>query len=250
MADWVGSPRFPATGSSSGVPSRGSTSCWSDAFPCLCTWADVLHCSGLRSGATDLLCPLLTPVRRSGSVSRSSASFTRTRVPKAPDRPPGVRHVTVAARAPDLQNASQPQREGFAVTCPLAPDASRLLSDFCSSPRSFGFGHRKTPPRDDALAVSLAFGSANTWLPDFHRHRYVPCPAHTSAVSRVPLAARRPRGVVGWQGTAVIGRRASTRCALRYGQAFANRFLRCRGTQRLHRANRVGRESCVNRIGA
>jgi hypothetical protein len=181
MADWVGSPRFPATGSSSGVPSRGSTSCWSDAFPCLCTWADVLHCSGLRSGATDLLCPLLTPVRRSGSVSRSSASFTRTRVPKAPDRPPGVRHVTVAARAPDLQNASQPQMEGFAVTCPLAPDASRLISGFCSSPRSFGFGFLQTPPRDDALAVSLAFGSANTWLPDFHRHSYVPCPAHTPA---------------------------------------------------------------------
>jgi len=50
--------------------------------------------------------------------------------------------------------------EGFAVTCPLAPDASRLISDFCSSPRSFGFSFLQTPPRGDALAVSLAFGSA------------------------------------------------------------------------------------------
>jgi len=69
--------------------------------------------------------------------------------------------------------------EGFAVTCPLAPDASRLLSGFCSSSRSFGLGFLQTPPRGDALAVSLAFGSAKTWLSDFHRHSYVPCPAHT-----------------------------------------------------------------------
>ena len=31
-----------------------------------------------------------------------------------------------------------------------------------------------------ALAVSLAFGSANTWLSDFHLHSYVPCSAHTT----------------------------------------------------------------------
>ena len=61
------------------------------------------------------------------------------------------------------QNAPQPQMEGFAVTRPLAPDASRLISGFCSSPRSFGLGHRKTPPRVDALALLLAFGSAKTW---------------------------------------------------------------------------------------
>ena len=66
------------------------------------------------------------------------------------------------------------------VTCPLAPNASRLISGFCSSPRSFGFGFLQTPPRDDALAVLLAFGSTNTWLQDFHLHSYVPCPAHTS----------------------------------------------------------------------
>ena len=68
--------------------------------------------------------------------------------------------------------------EDFAVTCPLVPDVSRLLSDSCSSPRSFGFSFLQTPPRDDALAVSLAFGSAKAWLPDFHRHSYGPCPAH------------------------------------------------------------------------
>src|SRR5512134_3008972 len=81
--------------------------------------------------------------------------------------------------------------EGFTVTCPLAPGAPRLISGFCSSPRSFGFGFLQIPPRGDALAVSLAFGSAKTWLSDFHRHSYVPCPAHTSrfsgGVKRRPL---------------------------------------------------------------
>jgi len=73
----------------------------------------------------------------------------------------------------------KPQMEDFAVTCPLVPDAPRLISGFCSSPRSFGFSFLQTLPRDNALAVLLAFGSAKTWLPDFHRHSYVPCPAHT-----------------------------------------------------------------------
>ena len=51
--------------------------------------------------------------------------------------------------------------EGFAVTCPLAPDVPRLISGFCSSPRSFGLGFLQTPPHDDALALLLAFGSAS-----------------------------------------------------------------------------------------
>ena len=72
-----------------------------------------------------------------------------------------------------------PQREDFAVTCPLVPDASRLLSGFCSSPRSFGLGFLQTPPRGDALALLLAFGSAKTWPSDLHRRSNAPCPAHT-----------------------------------------------------------------------
>ena len=66
---------------------------------------------------------------------------------------------------------------------PLVPDASRLLSGFCSSPRSFGLGFLQTPPRDDALALLLAFGSAKTWPQDSHLASYVPCPAHTGESS-------------------------------------------------------------------
>jgi len=53
--------------------------------------------------------------------------------------------------------------EGFAVTCPLAPDVPHLISGSCSSPRAFGLGFLQTPPHDDALALLLTFGSANTW---------------------------------------------------------------------------------------
>jgi hypothetical protein len=77
--------------------------------------------------------------------------------------------------------------EGFAVTCPLAPDVPHLISDSCSSSRVFGLGFLQTPSRDDALALLLAFGSANTWREDFHLTSSVPCPAHTPAFSRVRL---------------------------------------------------------------
>ena len=70
--------------------------------------------------------------------------------------------------------------EGFAVTCPLAPSVPHLLSGSCSSSRAFGLGFLQTPPRDDALALLLAFGSANTWREDFHLTSSVPCPAHTA----------------------------------------------------------------------
>ena len=70
------------------------------------------------------------------------------------------------------------------VTCPLTPYTSHLISSFCSSPRSFGLDFLQTPPRDDALALLLTFGSANTWYRDFHPTRFVPCPAHTPELSR------------------------------------------------------------------
>src|SRR3972149_11737269 len=76
--------------------------------------------------------------------------------------------------------------EGFVVTCPLAPDVPHLVSSFCSSPRAFGLGFLQTPPHDDALALLLAFGSANTWRGDFHPTSSVPCPAHTPRMRSAP----------------------------------------------------------------
>ena len=42
-------------------------------------------------------------------------------------------------------------------------------------------GFLQTSPREFALALSLTFGSANTWYRDFHPTSLVPCLAHTPA---------------------------------------------------------------------
>ena len=80
--------------------------------------------------------------------------------------------------------------EDFAVTCRLVPDVPHLVSGSCSSPRAFGLGFLQTPPRGDALALLLAFGSAFTWREDFHLARSVPCLAHTQ---RSPARGTRVR---------------------------------------------------------
>ena len=81
------------------------------------------------------------------------------------------------------------QMEDFAVTCPLVPSVPHLRSGSCTSPRIFGLGFLQTPPRDDALALLLTFGSANTWCEDFHLTSYVPCLAHTAELSAAAFCA-------------------------------------------------------------
>lgn len=66
------------------------------------------------------------------------------------------------------------------VTCPLAPRRSHLTSGFCTSPRNFGLDFLQTLPHDNALALFLACGSANTWQEELHLPSLVPCPAHMS----------------------------------------------------------------------
>ena len=69
------------------------------------------------------------------------------------------------------------------VTCPLVPNVPHLVSGFCSSPRAFGLGFLQTPPRGDALALLLAFGSAYTWREDLHLASSVPCLAHMAELT-------------------------------------------------------------------
>src|SRR5674476_149322 len=84
--------------------------------------------------------------------------------------------------------------EDFAVTCPLVPNASRLISGVCSSSRDFALGFLCTPPRGDALALWLTFGSTYTWCQDLHPTGFVPCTAHTFKVrgARRGFIAQRP----------------------------------------------------------
>src|SRR5450830_1624851 len=79
--------------------------------------------------------------------------------------------------------------EDLTVTCPLVPNASRLISGFCSSSRDFALSFLRTPPRDDALALWLTFGSTYTWCQDFHPTGLVPCTAHTFDMSGWPEAS-------------------------------------------------------------
>ncbi len=59
-----------------------------------------------------------------------------------------------------------------------------ILSVSSSWHRIFGLGFLQTPPHNDALALLLTLGSANTWYRDLHPVSHVPCLAHTSQISR------------------------------------------------------------------
>jgi hypothetical protein len=59
-----------------------------------------------------------------------------------------------------------------------------LLSGSWASPRTCGLGCLQTSPRDDALALLLAFGAANTGHGDFHPVSSGPCLAHTLGIRR------------------------------------------------------------------
>ena len=55
-------------------------------------------------------------------------------------------------------------------------------------------GFLQTFPRGFALALSLTFGSANTWYRDFHPTSLVPCLAHTLIFSGGLCVAKRRKG--------------------------------------------------------
>jgi hypothetical protein len=60
--------------------------------------------------------------------------------------------------------------EDFVVACPLVPTVPHLLSGSCPSPRTFAPRGLQTPPRADALARPVSFGSTHTWTGDVHPH--------------------------------------------------------------------------------
>lgn len=64
---------------------------------------------------------------------------------------------------------------GLSRARPLVPDVLRLLSGFCSSLRSLGFGLLQLLPCGDAHALIFAFSSAKPWPQDFHLRSDVPC---------------------------------------------------------------------------
>jgi len=82
-----------------------------------------------------------------------------------------VRHRTqTGARSSRMYHTSDP------VPVPRIKSRTGLLC-------IFGLDFLQTSPHDDALALLLAFGSANTWRRDFHPTSSVPCLAHTAEIS-------------------------------------------------------------------
>jgi hypothetical protein len=80
----------------------------------------------------------------------------------------------------------------FACTAvAIVAKAHRPASLECPDAELVEVGFLQTPPHDDALALLLTLGSANTWYGDLHPISYVPCLAHTPC-SRVARLLRHP----------------------------------------------------------
>jgi hypothetical protein len=114
------------------------------------------------SPAPGLLGRLLTSVRWSGRMTPPSV------LRRTPHRSPGVSCHPVRASPPDVSSTAHWWMEGCAVACPLAPAVPPRVSGSCPSPRTCVPRCLQTPPRGDALALPLSFGSTNTWTGDFH----------------------------------------------------------------------------------
>lgn len=143
--------------------------------------------ASLALPASGLLCPLLTSPGRSGPVARppvlaDDREISQGKTQDVPRVDAGfIKHTPL-------------RMEDFAVTCPLVPSVPHLISGSCSSSRALGLGFLQTPPHGDALALLLAFGSANTWRGGSHPARLVSCLAHTpcrSAAGRRPVRLHR-----------------------------------------------------------
>ena len=148
---------------------------------------------------------------RSGSIALPSASFSRTRRPRAHGRPPGVRLVCrqagteLSARKRRIIKHAPLRMEDFVVTCPLAPDVPHLLSGSCYPDQVRG---RRLPfslASGELLALSLriSFGLTSRLRPstslrinspgvgtcldlsmvEGHPTSPVPCPAHTTGLT-------------------------------------------------------------------
>ncbi len=131
-----------------------------------------------------LLCHLLTSTIRSSSIALTSAmQSVASGWQWQYGRPPGVRLRNCQCVDAGFIKHTPMWMEDFVVTCQLVPGVPHLISGSCTSPRIFGLGFLQTPPRDDALALLLTLGSANTWYRDFHPASHMPCLAHTVVIS-------------------------------------------------------------------
>ena len=137
----------------------------------------VFHRSGLRPGPPDLLCPLLTSPRYSAPIAQRPASILRSTGEISRGK---TRHFRCTRRRIYKMHPNRRWRASRSrARSPRMHHASYPV--FVHRPAASDWASFRPRLADDALALLLAFGSAKTWLSDFHRHSYVPCPAHPKA---------------------------------------------------------------------
>ncbi len=121
-------------------------------------------------------------------------------IPSAAERSRGISRLAITSgvvclRTCPLSGSGVPVASAAAARAHSSRATPHLVSGSCSSPRVFGLDFLQTPPRDDALALLLPFGSfAFTWGGDSHPASRRSCPAHTSALTgrRESRVARLP----------------------------------------------------------
>jgi hypothetical protein len=162
-------PRTPTGASSPGVPAARTSQKTRPARPLAgCQLAAPqqattrFHRAGLRRAIARLLCCLLTAAGRSGKMPPPSVLCQDT-----PQLSRGKPSYLLCLSARCIKH-SHLWREDFAVACQLVPTVPHFISGSCPSPHTFAPRCLRTPPRGDALALPLSFGSTHTWTGDFH----------------------------------------------------------------------------------
>jgi hypothetical protein len=147
----LSSSQMPATGwplarCHRTAPRQATTPLYRSGLPCSCTGTlpSADFCSAVGEA-----CSALSPSQDTPQISRGQPSSL----------------LCISARC---IKHSPLWMEDCAVPCQLVPTVPHLLLGSCSSPRTFAARCLQTPPRSDALALHLSFGSTYTWTGDFH----------------------------------------------------------------------------------
>jgi hypothetical protein len=119
-----------------------------------------------------------------------SLSPLRTR-----SRSPGVSSTAFRAQPPDLRFAPLMDMD-FAVSRPLVRH-SRLISDFCSSTRTFAIRFFQTPPRGGGPCVLARPSPPSGWPEDLHLQTAEHA-QHTTKPAEGWRSAQKPKSFVGF----------------------------------------------------
>ena len=141
-----------------------------------------------------LLCRLLTPTVRSGTIAGLSVPF-RHYLDGTHCRSPGVSSCAFGAQPLDLRLWSLMDMDFVLSRALVRPQ--RLLSSFCSSARTSDPRFLQTSPHGDALAFLLP-SPPSGWQRDLHPPSAGTCPAHVSDLRQSRRLEKGGTAQSGW----------------------------------------------------